>query len=231
MLLSEIVQEVKNIVQDSTFDNAIVGYVNEAFLQASGRVNLPDLKRIGIAATVPGLQYVSLAGIANGFNGRLSKLLSTTILRFKSLEDLVSWVSDQSRDLSEVGAVEAVALEGKTLWYFPSPATTESIMCVLFSNPTQLAEDEDTPSEFPEVCHRNIGVHGAAYQAFQIIEDGIESDKINTTYHLQMFERGITQLLEWLGKHKVHMITSTMNDNTDFTQTWASSFTRWENVK
>lgn len=228
MLFSEMVQEVINIVQDSSFDDSIPGYVNEAFLQASGRVNVPDLKRVGMATTVADQMYVSLAGLSSGFGGRLSKFINNELARFNSVEDLTSRIVSEGRVLGEEGAVEYVALEGRTLWYFPTPVTPESLQCILFSNPTLLENDNDTPDAFPEICHRNIGIHGAAYLAFLVIEDGIEGDKVNTNFHYTMFEKGIQQLVEWVGRHRVHMITSTLNETVS-TNDWNSTFPRWSN--
>ena len=150
MLFSEMIQEAKNIVQDDSFDSAIAGYVNEAFLQASGRVNIPDLKRVGLANTVLGQMYTPLTGITNGFSGRLSKIINTNIARYKSIEDLLTWISSQNRDITEIcelDSVEAVALEGKTLWYFPTPNDISFIQCILFNNPTVMVEDEDYPDD------------------------------------------------------------------------------------
>lgn len=227
MLFSEMQQEVKNIIQDSSFDSSVAGYINEAFLQASGRVNIPDLKRIGVASTIEGQMYTSLAGIQDGFGGRLSKMLTPDILRFKDIETLSTWVIQQSRSLTETGPVEAVALEGKTLWYFPSPPTDQDLSCILFANPKILEDADDSPDAFPEICHRNIGIHGACYLAYGIIEDGIEGIKTNTEYHFGRFEAGIVQMQEWIGKHRVHQITSVMNEEVSTTQ-WGSEFARWK---
>jgi len=229
MLFSAMVQEVKNIVQDASFDEEIPGYVNEAFLQASGRINIPDLKRIGIALASGGQNYTSLAGIPNGFGGRLSKMFDTTLSRFKSLEDMYAWVSSSSREFTEIGPVEAVALEGKTLWYFPQPSSDQELTCILFSNPTVMEFDDDEPLEFPEVCHRNIGINGAAFLCYLVIEDGLEGDKTNSNYHYSMYEKGIQQLLDWVARHRVHMISST-SESVDATVAWGSTFARWNNV-
>jgi hypothetical protein len=232
MQFSEMVQEVKNIIQDSSFDDSVPGYVNEAFLQASGRINIPDLKRIGVTTTITDQMYVSLAGLPDGFGGRLSKILNNDIQRYRCLEDLMSFILTNERLIDEVGTVEAVALEGKTLWYFPTPAVETDMSCILYSNPKLLEDDEDIPLAFPEQCHRNIGVHGAAFVAYGIIEDGIEGDKVNTNYHFTMFEKGIQTLMEWIGKNRINTISSTFNDDgVVSTVQWGSQFTRWTNVK
>ena len=223
MDFATMVQEVKNIVQDETFDASIAGYINDAFLQASGRINIPDLKRIGVANTTSAM-YTSLSGLTNGFGGRLSKMINRDLLRFDNIEDMTDWINSAGRSLTENGAVEAVALEGKNLWYFPTPSTKEMLQCIVFSNPAVMEDDDDEPYQFPEVCHRNIGIHGAAYLCYLIIEDGVDGVKTNTTFHYSLFEKGITQLLEWVGRHRVHRITSTLNDEvatTNFNSRWS----------
>jgi len=227
MLFSDMVQEVINIVQDSSFDDAIPGYINEAFLQASGRVNIPDLKRIGIASTVVDQMYTPLYGVPGGFSGRLTKILNTDVLRYANIETMTSAVINQGRALDEVGAVEMVALEGRNLWYYPTPETAQSIQCVMFSDPPVLIEDTDEPNFFPGVCHRNIGIHGAAFLAYGIIENDMTGPKVNTEYHFGMFEKGITQLVEWVARHRVHMISSSYDDTVVSTTAWNSSFARW----
>lgn len=231
MLLSEMVLEVQNIIQDSTFDTSIEGYINEAFLQASGRVNIPDLKRVGLAETVEGQMFTPLYGIDGGFSGRLSKVLDTSISRFNSIEDLLDTVMTESRDITEVGPVEYVALEGRTLWYFPTPEVAQTIQCILFNNPTVMEFEDESPNEFPEICHRNIGIHGACFLAFQIIEDGIDGDKVNTNHHFTMYEKGIVQLVEWIGRHRPHVISSRGTDTLISTNSWNSTFSRWENAR
>lgn len=230
MLFSEMIQEVKNIVQDSDFDASIPGYINEAFLQASGLVNMPDLKRIGLIDTIPGQMYASLAGLPDGFSGRLSSMVTPDIAQFDSVDALISWVIGSDRSLTEEGAVEAVALEGKTLWYFPSPAVEQTLTAVVYANSRVMTEDDDFPVEFPDTVHRNIGIHGACYLCYILIEDSIDGTKPNVEFHYSMFLKGVQMLVEWIGRHRVHLVTSTLNDNPVSTQNWQNSITRWANA-
>ena len=213
MNLSEIVDEVKLIVNDSSYDDSIIGYINQAIVQASGEVNLPDLKRVGVATTVNDLMYTSLAGLPNGFNGRLSKLLDQSIVRYASLEVMLTAIQAQQRELTENGAVEMVALEGKTLWYFPIPKPIQNITCVLFSDPPALVGPEDEPVFLPSTCHRNICIYGAAMMHYTKIEDGIEGDKVNTLHYATLYATGIQQLREWIGRHRVHYSTPVLNNS------------------
>ena len=208
MTLEELTTEFTLIVQDDTFSDSAVNYINEAFLQAAGQINLPDLKRVAVASTTVSQNFTSLAGIGANFNGRLTKVNSETIAVFNSLEDMMDDITFCGKFLQDVGAVERIALEGRTLWYHPIPTVAENIQVVLYGNPVALVDDSDVPSEFIEYTHRNIGVHGAAMIAFSIIEDGIEGDKVNTAVHKIFFDDGVQKLREWVGKNRKHCITS-----------------------
>lgn len=212
MNFAELKQEVSNIINDDSYEDSIANWVNEAFLQASGEVNLPDLKRIAVISTTEDLSYAQLCGLSDGFSGRLVKLFDQTIDVYGNVESMFTEVQNQSREYNENGAVEMVALEGMTLWYFPIPKPAQQLMAILFSNPKKLVDGSDIPVGFPEIVHRNIGVHGACMLYFETIEDGIEGDKVNTKYHLEMYQLGIQQLKDWIFKHRVNMVTSTLND-------------------
>ena len=212
MNFAQMLEEAAGIIQDDSYIDKIGGYINEAFLQAAGQVNLPDLKRLGTLNTIPDQMFASLRGISGGFNGRIAVIVGNLDIQvFEDLDAMINEISFSVRDTAEVGPVEFLALEGHTLWYFPSPATPQSIMAILYGNPLVLSLDEDIPTAFPDTVHFNIGVHGACYFAFDQIEDGIEEAKVNTASHYALFQKGITDLMEWVGKNKKHNITSIMN--------------------
>jgi len=212
MNFAKMCEEANEIIQDASYTDKIGGYINEAFLQAAGQINLPDLKRLGTLNTIPDQMFASLRGISGGFNGRIAVIVGNLDIQvFEDLDAMINEISFSVRDTAEVGPVEFIALEGHTLWYFPSPATSQSIMAILYGNPLVLSLDEDIPTAFPDTVHFNIGVHGACYFAFDQIEDGIEEAKVNTASHYALFQKGITDLMEWVGKNKKHNITSIMN--------------------
>jgi len=212
MNFAKMCEEANEIIQDASYIDKIGGYINEAFLQAAGQVNLPDLKRLGTLNTIPDQMFASLRGISGGFNGRIAVIVGNLDIQvFEDLDAMLNEISFYDRDTTEVGPVEFLALEGHTLWYFPSPATPQSIMAILYGNPLVLSLDEDIPTAFPDTVHFNIGVHGACYFVFDQIEDGIEEAKVNTASHYALFQKGITDLMEWVGKNKKHNITSIMN--------------------
>jgi len=209
MILEDMRLEVKNLVQDASFDDdQIDTYINEAFALAASQVNLPDLKRIDVVSTVVGQSFTSLAAIQGGFNGRLSKVISQDIRVCNDLESLSDAVEMEDRDFGTEGLVQFMALEGRTVWYDPIPPTIMSFPVILYGNPPILLNDEDSPNVFIPESHRNIGIHGAAMIAYGFIEDGVDADKLNTNFHEKKFMQGVMQLQQHIARTRTHNITS-----------------------
>ena len=216
MNLGDMITEVDNIVDDSNFTSVMItDYINQAVQYAAMQVDLPDLKKLITATTVTGQPYTSLTGVTGGFSGRLLQVSDSGIAIYPNLQLLMDeYVSDDYLDLTEAGSVEAIALEGRTLWYQYVPADETDIVLLVYQNPSTLDANADIPSDFPDHVHRSLFVHGAAYYMFDQIEDGLEGNKVNTNAHfLKAFDEGsrhsgITKVREWVGKSRRHWKSS-----------------------
>lgn len=211
MKRSEIRAEVESIIQDPSFSaDQLNGYINQALLYTAGRVNLPDLKRLGTAQTVAGQPYTSLTDLGGGFSGRIVKVHSTVITVYDNLELLLDeYISSTNKDLLTAGAVEAVALEGSILWYQYVPAVEETLVLSYYRNPDKLLSDNDVPSILPEDLHFQLLVNGTCFLIYDQIEDGEEDTKVNTETHFDMSfswdnkHSGINNLRAWVSRNKV----------------------------
>ena len=209
MLLEEIRDEVQLIINDSTFTSTIVdSYINMVYQRAVGECLLPDLKSVDAVDTELGQAYTSMTAVSGGFSGVLSRVYNSdgvTLEIYPKLELLM----DVSGNLTDEGdSVEAVALEGSTLWYYPIPTVAETLTVIYYKTPTDMSADGDTPSYIPDFLHYAILVNGAVAMCFDIIEGGIEGIKVNTRSREIAKETGVTRFREWLGKTRRHYITS-----------------------
>ena len=217
MNLGDMTTEVDNVVDESGFSTAdIVGYINQAVQYAGSLVDIPDLKKLITATTVTDQPYCSLSATTGGFAGRILRASNPNIAIYPNLNLLMDeYVTYTYQDLTQAGDVEAIALEGNTLWYQYVPVVAADIVLLAYQNPATLALAADIPSAFPAQLHRQLFVHGAAYMMFDQIEDGLEGDKVNTNAHfMQSFSEqnrhsGITKLREWLGRNRNHWKSST----------------------
>lgn len=216
MNLSEIREEVLGLIQDTSYDDDdIDGRVNEVLQYLNQEVALPGLKRIGTIDTALDVAYVSLSTLTKGFNGWLSKVKNTDgddIPIYPTLDILMD-----DGDMDEVGAVEAVAVEGSIMWYRKIPTAAETLTVLYYQKSSALSLDADEPSDFPSGLHRKLFVNGTACYIFDEIEDGIDAEKVNTKNQnwIAFDERnkssGIIKLKEWVAKNRRHHLNSCWN--------------------
>ena len=209
----EIRTEVENLVQDASFDDTLDSYINQCILYTGAQVDIPALKRIDTVDTVLSQAYVNLMSLYGGFSGKLRRVKNAdgdAITIYANLELLM----DEYPTMIEEGDVEAVALEGSTLWYHKIPSTVEVLTLLYYCDPAVPTTDSGTPSDFPAHLHRSLFVHGTAWIVFDQIEDDTEEAKVNTaaqfglSFNESNRHSGITKLREWLAKTRRHNISS-----------------------
>lgn len=209
MQLSEIRDEVQLIVQDTAFTDAIVdSYINTVYASVINECLVPEMKGVDTVTTTLLTAYSSLTGVDGGFSGVLSRVYNSsgTLVTIRpNLEALI----DLAGNLTDAGSVEAVALEGSTLWYYPIPATVGEVLTVVYyRNPPPLESDGDTPDVLPEFLHREILVNGASSICYDTIEGGLEGLKVNTRSRELSKLGGVVKFRHWLAKTRRHYIYS-----------------------
>ena len=214
----EIRTEIENIVQDDSFNSDTLNdYINQSIIYAGAQVDIPELKGINTVDTVLGQAYASLSGLTGGFSGKLRRVKDSDGNAICIYSDL-ALLMDAYPTMDEEGEVEAVALEGSTLWYQDIPAAAETLTCLYYRNPTTLSLDNEIPSDFPTHLHRQLFVHGSAWMIFDQIEDGIEGEKVNTkgqfwhSFDESNRHSGIVKLREWISKTRRHSISSSWRE-------------------
>ena len=210
----EIRTEIENIIQDSSFDEATLNsYITHALQYACAQVLLPSLKRVDTVETSTSAAWVALTGLDGGFSGILNRVVDSDgnlITIYSNLDMLM----DEYPALDEVGDVEAVALEGTTLWYQKIPAAAETLSILYYRDPAELSADSSTTSDIPVHLHYPILVCGGSYFAYNQIEDGIDGEKVNSkaqwwlSFSEDNKESGIVKFREWIGKSRKHHINS-----------------------
>lgn len=209
MNLQEIRTEVQIVAPEPSFtDSDYNSLINEAYREVCARVVIPGLKSYDSFQTTAGVAYKTLTSLTNGFSGILRRVVRATddaiVTILGSLEELV----DTYPEFDTAGDVEAVALEGNTLWYQYVPATAQSLRVYYTANPSSLSSDSDEPSAIPDFLHRKLLVNGTAKLVWEQIETDIEVPKVQTQVNEGQFERGIVLLQEWIAKNRKHKITS-----------------------
>lgn len=214
----EIRTEIENLIQDASFvPDTIDAYINLAILYAGANTDIPELKRIDTVNTVLSQAYTSLSSLTGGFSGKLRRVKNADGNSIEITSDL-ALLMDAFPTMVEEGEVEAVALEGSTLWYQKIPAAVETLTCLYFRDPTILSVDNESPSDFPAHLHRHLFVHGTAWMIYDQIEDDVEEKKVNTAgqFWLSFDEgnrhSGLVKLREFIVKTRRHNISSSWGE-------------------
>ena len=214
----QIRTEIENLIQDDSFSETTLNeYIDQSIIYTGANVDIPELKRIDTVDTILEQAYTSLSGLTGGFSGKLRRVKNAEGDAISVFSDL-ALLMDEYPTMIEEGEVEAVALEGSTLWYQDIPTVAETLTCLYYRNPTVLSLDTESPSDFPAHLHRHLFIHGAAYMIYDQIEDDVEDPKVNTKAHfwLSFDERnrhsGIVKLREWLAKTRRHNISSSWKE-------------------
>jgi len=214
MILSDIKTEVENIVQDSGFTASLDDYIQQCILYAGAIVDLPELKRIDTVDTVLSQAYTTMTGLTGGFSGKL-RLVKDSDGNNIGIYDNLELLMEEYPTMAEEGDVEAVTLEGNTIWYQKIPTSEETLTCLYYRNPSVPSDNSQSPSDFPSHLHRDLFVHGTAWLIYDQIEDDVEGVKVNSKSQFwHSFDEtnrhsGIVRLREWIAKTTVHSISGT----------------------
>lgn len=214
MTYSELVTETMSMVQDSNRYEEVLGYVNTALTEATTEVMLPEFKCASSVSTVIDAPFVSLQTHTDRYVAGVMKLFGTAMTDVKiylSLDDMI--VGEEITDVMTAGdIVKAVAVEGSNLWYYPVPTAPVTFAVLYYTTHPKLVDVDDSITLFPDHIQRMAVCSRAAAMCFDLVEDGIDGEKINTAAYNLKAKEGIQKLHEWVGKSKRHFVSSVWSE-------------------
>jgi len=210
MTYSELVNETMAMVQDSSKYDDIRSYVNMALQELTAVVALPEFKAAASVDTLVDTPYVALQVLPDRYVGGILKLYGESVKGVKiyaTLDDMID--SEDISDITTVGtAIEAVAVEGSNIWYYPMPEVPVTLSVLYYTTHPRLYADDEAVTLFPDYIQRQAVCSSAAAMCFEKIEDGLDGEKINTAAYRLMAKEGIQKFREWATKNKKHFISS-----------------------
>lgn len=202
--------EVEIIVKDDSVFDMIPGVLNDIYQEVVNEIKPPVLKTPATVDTVPGQSWTNLPSGSFGsllFCGFAdSSQANVPINIVPGLEVLM----ESDPGLSETGDIESVAMEGNMLWYYKQPTTIITLGVLLLKAPVALALDRDTPPDMviPSYCHRGTLIYGAASLLWNILEEGVDGEKVNTVNYMTKYAIGKSTYGTWVGRQRKHQSRS-----------------------
>lgn len=207
MKLEQMIKEVAKAVDDQYYDPiTIQEYLNKAINMCALTVDIPEFKRIANITTVAGKAYTYLTDQIPLFGGRVRRIKydGTDLKIFSSLDELL----DNYEDLTTEGDVEAVALEGRVLWYAKIPETVISLLMLYFKNPEPLsAKVNEELLWLPETCQLKVICHGAASLIWHELEEE-DSGYPMTSRYRALYNEGIYEFKQWITRNRQNLTYS-----------------------
>lgn len=200
MTFLELQNEVKDAIQDSSFDDKVAGYLNDALAEVTEIVDLPTLKVYGTVTTVESTAYTALPTNFRrltfcSYSGESVKI------HMGGLESLLHF----DPDLDDIGSVTDVAPEGTTLYYTAIPAEATIMPIVYYRSPNAMTAKADEPEGIPSYLVHDILVPRASLKAWIKIEESMETDvRTNSQLYAAFAKTGLQKLMAYAAKRAVH---------------------------
>jgi len=192
---------VSNIVQDSSFDNTdIDGYLNRGVSEIAGGLqstlgsfitpSLPELFSISTVTTDTSLASVSMPAT---YHRNLQFVSNSSGQEIEIYNSMIEFAEDYPL-MDGSGSVKSVVVQGNTLYYQDIPTVAETLTLHFYRLPVDMSASDGTPDGIPLHLQVPLLVNYAGWQIFQLIEDGMEGQGVNTIRYKTFFNEALRTL-------------------------------------
>jgi hypothetical protein len=200
MILSEMVDSVKAVIQDSFFDDDyIIGVINRGMLRVSGGMKrpdsfmttqpLPDLYTIGTVVTTTTNKVILPT------NYQRALVLASNAYRAQlQIYDSFQEFAMVYPQMDFTGPVYHLGVKGRYLYYQGIPTIPETITIHYHRYPAIMASDNDEPDGLPPGFHYQILVNFACAEIYRLKEDGIDGNDFNTQRYTNLLNLALIEL-------------------------------------
>ena len=197
--------EVMGIVQDASYTYAdILEQFNDCQMEVAGKFLIPELEQWADITLKANRKSVRLPA---DFHRNLRHAHSTTYNRkikiYGSLSLLYRWFSN----LDQSGRIVGCAVKGRDLYYQRIPTSDETLRINYYGYPPRLESRMDKPDWLPWHLVKPLLVAYAAKELYDLIEDGQDGNKTNTTRWEAKYKEAFTDLEEFIGPEEDELDT------------------------
>ena len=194
-----LIEKVQLVIQDSSFDeDTILGFLNKGLNEIAGSIDLPELRVFDTVDTSTTDNFVAMP---TNYQRKCFTVVSVSDeVRVDSPGELYQYHRFIDRHpVADTGSsVSDVAINGNTLFYDPIPDSAETLRVEYLRAPTTLTSSGE-PDGIPTHLHESLLVPFAAKEIFNLIEDGVEGQKVNTQMNEGLYRRAMQDLHQFVG--------------------------------
>ena len=197
MILEKIIKDIQTGIQDDSFtvEGHIMPLINEALdLVAYDfcHAGLASTAVINIAAGDTGP-----APLPEDYHHDVYRVENETFKRPVFVRSNIDVLAKLYDELESTGPIDDVAAEGDQLYFEPYPTTTDQRLKVYYyRKPVEYEsiDTDETPEWLPASFHKSLIVDYALKELWALVEDGIDGQKINTSFYNSTYLMGLGRL-------------------------------------
>lgn len=202
MTAADIIERVARIVQDSSYtDTDILALINEGRLVIAGQI-VPGLPYLSTSDTVTTTDTESSVDLPSDYHKGLFWVGSSSQERrigtkASDYHNLLTFL-EKYPDLSLVGSIEAVCVDGATLLY--QGMADDTLTLKYYRLPADISESDTedatdgVPVEIPPHLHRKLLVSYCCKEIWTEIEDGDDGGMPNFEKYEGIFNKAMAEL-------------------------------------
>jgi len=201
MTYAELIAKVSNIIQDDSFSDLAIGeYLNQAQAEVAGGMQsalgdwvTPPLPKLFTIATINTITDAAYVAMPDNFQRSLQFVASNKGYEIDIAESFISF-SETYPLLNQVGRISEVIEFGNLFYYQGIPSISEEVTLHFYRTPTDMVSDNDEPDGIPKYLQRSLLTNHAAWKIYEMIEDGIDGEALNTTKYMTLFYQALKTL-------------------------------------
>ena len=196
-----LIDDVANIILDPDVTRTVfLQRLNAANLAIADELLLPDLSDGSDTLTT------TTTGYSVSLPSDFHKNIVMASINDESVRVYLSFplmLNRMGKISTTAGDVTAVCTKGGSLVYQRVPAVSVDIDILYYRLPVAMTDADDS---FPDgvsnsVDFENCLKYHASWKSWEIKEDGMEGQKVNTAYHKSMYEESLLRLRRYISRY------------------------------
>lgn len=189
MTLAELMDEIKNIVVDSSLEQFYKRWINEAILEIAADHALPAL-RLNEPAILPVTTATWLYDVPATYQKKLFRAADSVYAPINILPDLY-YLDDRDLEHADTGDhVTHLAVRDQKIGIYPK--ATESIKLWFYKLPTPLNAPDSIPTYIPTAFHSRVIISKVVVKNFRVLQDMvIEAPHQSIMFWQKEYQKGL----------------------------------------